>query len=355
MSNTTKTPQAPTNRRARTALAALCLTAVAASTLAGCSGGSDDESTIRVTGFSVLESANDNVFSAFQDTDAGTGVDFKPAYGASGEMSRGVEAGQAADEVHLSLEPDMQRLVDAGIVADDWKDNDTGGICTDSIVVMVVQPGNPKNISTWADLVKPGVSVVTPNPASSGSAKWNLLAAYGSVLAAGGSEDDAKAYLSDLFGNISSLPDSGRDATTAFEKSNGDVDVLLSYENEAILARQNGKDFDYVVPESSLLIQNPCAVTEDAPDVANDFLDFQKSEAGQEIYAATGFRPVVDLPDLNVEGANDPADPFPTPATLQTIDDDFGGWATANGTFFGDGTGDNPLGIVTEIQQSSGS
>ncbi len=131
--------------------------------------------------------------------------------------------------------------------------------------------------------------------------------------------------------------------------------MLLSYENEAILAKQNGQDIDYVVPDSTMLIQNPCAVTEDASDAAAaDFLEFQKSEEGQEIYASTGFRPVVDLGDLTVEGANDPADPFPTPATLLTIDDDFGGWGEANDKFFGDGEGDNPLGLITEIQQSSG-
>ncbi len=322
-------------------------------TLAGCSGDSDSKDNVTVVGYSVLESANENLFKAFEDTDAGEGVTFDgPSYGASGEQSRGVADGQDADLVHFSLEPDMTRLVDAGIVAEDWKDNDTKGICTQSVVVMVVQKGNPKGIQDWSDLVRDDVSVVTPNPASSGSAKWNLLAAYGDVIAGGGSEEDAAAYMTQLFDHVAALPDSGRDATTAFTSGTGDV--LLSYENEAILARQNGEDFDYVIPPTTLLIENPCAATEDAPEAASAFLDFQKSAEGQKLYAETGFRPLVDEGEIEVEGANDPADPFPVPTTMLTIDGDFDGWGSANSLYFGDGQDGNPLGILTDIQQSSG-
>ena len=325
--------------------------------LTACSSDSDGATpdsgeSIDLVGYSVLEQANDGVIKAFADTDAGKDVEFKTSYGASGDQSRAVEAGQKADEVHFSLEPDVTRLVKAGLVAEDWKDNDTKGICTDSIVVMVVRTGNPKGIDSWDDLAKDGVGIVTPNPASSGSAKWNLLAAYGSVLAGGGSDADAEKYMSDLFGNVAALPDSGRDATTAFTSGTGDV--LLSYENEAILARQSGTDFDYVVPESSILIENPCAVTEDASKAATDFLEFQKSEAGQEQYAATGYRPVIDGIDIDVTGANDESDPFPDPATLQTIDTDFEGWDVANDKFFGSGEDGDPLGIITKIQSEAG-
>lgn len=339
------------------AAAALSVGALALTACGGSDGGGSGSDNITVVGYSVLESANDNVFKAFQETDAGADATFDgPSYGASGEQSRGVADGQAADEVHFSLEPDMTRLVGEGIVADDWKDNDTNGICTQSVVVMVVAKGNPKNITGWDDLVSDDVSVVTPNPASSGSAKWNLLAAYGAVIANGGTEDDATAYMTELFDNhIATLPDSGRDATTAFTSGTGDV--LLSYENEAILARQNGEDFDYVIPDQTLLIENPCAVTEDAenPELANSFLDFQKSAEGQKLYAATGFRPLVDEGDLTVEGANDPSAPFPEPATLLTMDDDFGGWGEANDKYFADGTGDAPIGIIAQIQADSGS
>jgi sulfate/thiosulfate-binding protein len=338
----------------KTLKVAAALAAAGVLALTGCSSDSsgDGGTTINVVGYSVLEQANTNVIKAFNDTDAGKDVTIKGSYGASGDQSRAVVAGQDADEVHLSLEPDVTRLVDEGLVADDWKDNDTNGICTQSIVVMVVKSGNPDGIDSWDDLAKPGVGIVTPNPASSGSAKWNLLAAYGSVLAAGGSASDADAYMKQFFANVVALPDSGRDATTAFTSGTGDV--LLSYENEAILARQSGTDFDYVIPDSSLLIENPCAVTKDAPKAAQDFLDFQKSADGQKLYAETGYRPLVDVGDVEVEGANDSSDPFPDPATLQTIDKDFGGWGEANDKYFGDGEDGNPLGILTKIQAEAG-
>src|SRR5690349_13607122 len=195
------------------------LLAAGALALSACGGGSDASSpakTVNLYGYSVLEQANKGVIEAFQDTDAGKDVDFKESYGASGDQSRAVVAGAKADEVHLSLEPDVTRLVDEGLVADDWKDNDTKGICTSSVVVFVVQKGNPKGIESWDDLVQSGVGIVTPNPASSGSAKWNLLAAYGAALDEGGSDEAAQEYMTKFFGNVAALPDSGRDATTAF-------------------------------------------------------------------------------------------------------------------------------------------
>src|SRR4051794_9129883 len=318
----------------KTLKVAVALSAAGVLALTGCSSDSSGDSgdTVNVVGYSVLQQANEGVIGAFNDTDAGKDVDIKGSYGASGDQSRAVVAGQKADEVHLSLEPDVTRLVDAGIVADDWKDNPTKGICTTSVVVMVVKKGNPLGIKTWSDLVKPGVGIVTPNPASSGSAKWNLLAAYGSVLADGGSDSDAQAYMKKFFDNVAALPDSGRDATTAFTSGTGDV--LLSYENEAILARQSGQDFDYVVPDSTLLIENPCAVTKDASDAAQSFMDFQKSKDGQKLYAQTGYRPLGDVGDVQVEGANDPSNPFPEPQKLLTIDTDFNGWSDANSKFF---------------------
>ena len=329
-------------------LAALTAAAASVVALSGCSGSkADSANTINLVGYSVLQEANKGVIAAFQKTDAGKDVEFSQAYGASGDMSRGVESGQKADEVHLSLEPDVTRLVGDGIVDSSWKDNDTKGICTQSVVVMVVKKGNPKNITSWSDLTKPGIGIVTPNPASSGSAKWNLLAAYGSVLADGGSDADAQAYMKKFFGNVAALPDSGRDATTAFTSGTGDV--LLSYENEAILARQSGTDFDYVIPDSTLLIQNPCALTKDAPQAAKDFMDFQKSEEGQKLYAETGYRPLMDISGLSVDGANDPGNPFPAPKKLLTIDQDFGGWDSANTKFF-----DENDGILTKIQAAAG-
>jgi sulfate/thiosulfate-binding protein len=328
---------------------AAALSAAGALALSGCSGDSaaDTGDSVDVVGYSVLQQANEGVIDAFNDTDQGADVDVKGSYGASGDQSRAVVAGQDADEVHLSLEPDVTRLVDEGIVAEDWKDNATSGICTQSVVVMVVKTGNPEGIDSWDDLAKPGVGIVTPNPASSGSAKWNLLAAYGAVVADGGSAADADAYMKRFFANVVALPDSGRDATTAFTSGTGDV--LLSYENEAILARQSGTEFDYVIPDSTLLIENPCALTEDASDSAQAFLDFQTSADGQKLYAETGYRPLVDVGDVEVEGANDSSDPFPDPQTLLTIDDDFGGWDEANTKYF-----DENDGILTKIQAEAG-
>jgi sulfate transport system substrate-binding protein len=330
---------------------AIAGTVVGALALAGCGGGSsasDSKETVRLVGFSILEQANKQVIADFNKTSDGSGVDFQQSYGASGDQARAVIGGQDADIVHLSLEPDVQKLVDEKLVADDWKSTPSKGILTQSVVVIVVRKGNPKNIQGWDDLTKPGVKIITPNPASSGSAKWNILAAYGHVLADGGSASDAQAYLTKFFDNVEALPGSGRDATTAFQSGQGDV--LLSYENEAILARQSGADFDYVVPPETLLIQNPGAVTTDASPKAKKFLEYLTGKEAQTDYAEEGFRPLDDSIKVEVKGANDPADPFPAPAKkLLTIDGDFGGWSEANTKFF-----DENDGLVTKIQKETG-
>jgi len=323
--------------------------------LTGCSNSasSDDGETLNINAFSVMEAANEPVFADFEKTDAGKDVQFETSYGASGDQSRAVVAGAAADVVHYSLETDVTRLVGEGLVAENWKDNPTKGIATSSVVVFVVRKGNPENIQTWDDLVKPGVEIITPNPGSSGSARWNILAAWAHIAANGGSEADAKAFLTKLLGNTIALPGSGREATTAFTDGSGDV--LLSYENEAILAKQSGADVDYVLPPDTLLIENPAAVTVDADKTAQAFLDFMTSPDAQADYAQFGFRPVVDGVDIGeVEGANDPADPFPAPDKLFTVDGDFGGWGVAADKFFGDGEEGNPLGIITQLQQETG-
>ena len=245
----------------------------ACSTASGDSGA--DAETVNVNAFSVMEAANEPVFADFQATSEGEGVEFATSYGASGDQSRAVVAGADADVVHYSLETDVTRLVDEGLVAEDWKDNATKGIATSSVVVFVVRKGNPEGIETWDDLVKPGVEIITPNPGSSGSARWNILAAWAHITGNGGSEDDAKAFLTKLLNNTIALPGSGREATTAFTDGSGDV--LLSYENEAILAKQNGADVDYVLPPDTLLIENPAAVTTDADDTAKAFLEFMTS------------------------------------------------------------------------------
>ena len=339
----------------RNRVAAALAIATSAAVLSACGGSSDGSSAgskqLSIVGYSVPKSANGGVEKAFNATPAGKGVTWKESYGASGDQSRAVAAGLKADIVHFSLTPDVTRLVDAGLVAKNWDQNANKGIISTSVVAIVVRKGNPKHISSFADLAKSGIGIVTPNPGSSGSARWNILAAYQSVIAGGGSEADATAYLKKLFANVKALPGSGRDASTAFAGGTGDV--LLSYENEAIFSRASGEDVDYVVPtDNNLLIENPAAVTTKAPAAARAFLDFAISPKGQETYASFGFRPVSTVSGVKVgtvKGANDPADPFPKITDLFTIDKTFGGWDAVNAKFF-----DEKNGIITKIIANSG-
>lgn len=309
---------------------------LAACTSASSNGSDDGGKQLSIVGFAVPQAANEAIAAKFNKTEAGKGLTFSSSYGASGDQSRKVEAGADADYVHFSLEDDVTRLVDAGLVADDWNAGPNKGIVSDSVVVLVVPEGNPDDIQGWDDLTRDDVEIITPDPDSSGSARWNILGAYGHALAEGKSEDEAAAFLTDLFGNVTQWAGSGREATEAFDNKVGNV--LISYENEAILARQNGKAYDYIVPDNTLLIENPGAVLEDADPVAQDWLDFVLSKEGQTEFAKSGFRPVIEgVEGVEVEGADDPADPFPTPANLLTIADDFGGWSAVNEKFFAEG------------------
>ena len=339
---------------ARRVTGGVALAAGAVLALTGCVGGAaapeggTGATTLHLVGFAVPAEANKAIQAKWAETEDGRGVTWEQSYGASGDQSRAVVNGLKADYVNFSLEGDVNRLVEAGLVAEDWKSGPTKGIVSDSVVVLVVPEGNPKGIQGWDDLTKPGVKIVTPNPASSGSARWNILAAYHQTVKAGGSEADAKKYLTSFFGNVVALPGSGRDATNAFLQ--GTADVLISYENEAILARQSGEKFDYVIPDNTLLIENPGAILKDADPKAKSYLDFVLSPAGQEEFYKKGFRPVIDGVDAGeVEGALDPADPFPTPPGLFTIAEDLGGWKAVNAKFFEEETG-----IVPQIQKETG-
>lgn len=314
----------------------------------GPAGGDGEQVTLSIVGFAVPEEANKAIAEAWAETPEGEGVRFQTSYGASGDQSRAVVSGLEADYVHFSVESDVTRLVDEGLVAEEWKDGPTEGVVSSSIVVFAVREGNPEGIEDWDDLIRPGIEIVTPNPGSSGAARWNALAAYGQVIEAGGTEAEAEAYLEAFFANVVALPGSGRDATTAFLGGTGDV--LMAYENEAILARQNGEEFDYIIPETTLLIENPGAVLVDADPTAHEWLDFVLSAEGQRQFALKGFRPVIDGVDVGeVEGANDPADPFPAVTTLMTVAEDFESWEALSATFF-----DEEDGIVTRIIAESG-
>ncbi len=328
--------------RRRTVGAALLALALGVSAC-GTGGGAGGGTTLSLVGFAVPKAANNAIQKEWAKTPDGEGVTWQESYGASGDQSRAVAGGLDADYVHFSLEGDVTRLVDAGLVAPDWNAGPTKGIVSTSVVVIAVRKGNPKGITGWDDIVKPGIGIVTPNPGSSGSARWNILAAYGHAEATG---QDADAFITRFFTNVAALPGSGRDATTAFTGGTGDV--LLTYENEAILARQSGEDFDYILPETTLLIENPGAVLKNADPKAAKWLEFALGKTGQTEFAKTGFRPLAEGVTVEVPGANDPANPYPTPKKLQTIAADFGGWPAANKKFFGDD------GVITKIQKETG-
>lgn len=316
----------------------------------GSEGGGDGGGSISIVGFAVPEAANKAIAEAWGQTPEGEGVTFKTSYGASGDQSRAVVAGLEADYVHFSVSSDVTRLVDEGLVAETWDDGPTKGVVSTSVVVFAVRKGNPLGIEDWDDLTEDGVEIVTPNPASSGAARWNALAAWGQVIEAGGTEEEADAYVKDFFDHVVALPNSGRDATTAFLGGTGNV--LMAYENEAILARQNGEEFDYIIPETTILIENPGAILEDASAKAEPWLDFVLSGDGQTQFARSGFRPVEGIEGVEydeVEGANDPKDPFPEVTNLLTVADDFGSWDELSDRFF-----DEETGSITKVIADSG-
>ena len=345
--------------RVRTAVALAATTAL----LAGCSGGSSDSAgdgqTINLVGFAVPEAANKAIQAEFAKTPEGKDVEFSTSYGASGDQSRAVESGLKADYVHFSVGTDVDRLVKAGLVDPSWDKGNNKGIVSTSIVVLGVREGNPKKITGWDDLVKPGVEIVTANPASSGAARWNALAAWGHITQNGGTDAEATTFVDKLFKNVVSLTNSGRDATTSFLGGTGDV--LLAYENEAILAAQNGQGFEYVIPETTLKIENPGALLKKHTPAAEPWIRFVLSDEGQKQFALKGFRPLGDTPldDLgltasDIKGAQDPKDPFPEVEHLLTLDKDFGGWAGVKDKLFGDGKDGAPVGIVTKSIEKSG-
>jgi sulfate transport system substrate-binding protein len=332
-------------------LAAVVTAGVATAALAACSSsgatssGGSSASAVRIVGYSTPAPAYTALEAAFNKTSAGKGVKFSSSYDSSGTQSKLVAAGHPADYVTFSTEPDMTRLVPQ-FVSPSWNKNATKGIVTKSVVVLVVRKGNPKHITSWSDLIKPGVKIVTPDPASSGSAKWNLLAAYEQVLQNGGTTAQANQYVAKFFKNVVSKPSSGSDAMSTFVQGTGDV--LLSYEDEAIRARAEGDKVDYIVPQQDLQIENPAAVTKTAPKAAQNFLNFVLSKQGQQVFASQGFRPAVPGTKIpTVKGANDPSNPFPTPAKLETIAQ-MGGWAKVDPKFFGDTTG-----IITKIEAAN--
>ncbi len=344
-----------TRRRSVTVgLTAALFTMLIALVVAGC-GGSDSSSSssgssssggakLDVVGYSTPESVyTDSIEPAFEKTPEGEGDSFSNSFGASGDQSRAVVAGQPASVVHFAQAGDMERLVEEGeIVSKDWDKQPYGGIAQDSVVVITVRKGNPKGIHSLDDVLTKDVDVVTPNPFSSGAARWNIMAVYGTEINEGKSPDEALAAVKTLLEKTVAQPGSARDALAAFTQGEGDV--LLGYENEAIKAVNEGEDVEYIVPPSTILIETPIAVTAKAPEpAAEEFLKFIWSDEGQNIWAENGYRPV--NPKL-VDHKQ-----FPTPKDLFKISQ-FGGWGKVNDEFFDDETGsvakiEGELGVST--------
>jgi sulfate/thiosulfate transport system substrate-binding protein len=321
--------------------------------LAGCGGASDVRGatsaeaaggggeSVSLVAYSTPQVVYEEIIPAFKKTPAGRRVEFRTSFGASGDQSRSVEAGLEADVTTFSVEPDMTRLVDAGIVSPDWNAGPNRGLVTTSVVSFVVRRGNPKNIRTWADLLRPGIQVLTPNPFTSGAAKWNLLAAYGQASDGGRNPQRGLEYVRKLITEHVRVQDkSGREALQSFTSGNGDV--LLSYEYEATTARRKGAEVDYVLPDDTIEIDIDIATTSEASPTAKAFLDYVLSAPAQERFAAWGYRPV------NQEVLARHRERFPDPPGLFTIDD-LGGWKKVNEELF-----DPTEGSIAEIEEDAG-
>jgi sulfate/thiosulfate-binding protein len=284
---------------------------------------------LNLVAYSTPREAYGKLIPLFQKTPAGEDVDFTQSYGSSGEQTRAVKAGLETDVVALSLAPDVDELVAAGIVDAKWKNQSYKGMVTNSVVVFVVRDGNPKRIKSWNDLLRPDVDVVTPNPFTSGGARWNIMAAYGAWRKVGKTDKQAQANLLKLFRNVIVQDTSARASLNTFNSGKGDV--LLAYENEALFARTQGLDLQFVIPKATILIENPIAVTKSSPDkaAANAFLRFLRTPAAQQVFADNGYRPVVK----SVENKN--RSKFPVRPGLFTIDQlGLGGWAKVQKRFF---------------------
>jgi sulfate/thiosulfate transport system substrate-binding protein len=295
---------------------------------------------LSLVAYSTPREAYGKLMPAFQRTAAGKGVSFSQSFGASGEQSRAVAAGLAADVVAFSLAPDITSLVQKGLVSKSWDKNRWHGMVTRSVVVFVLRDGNPKHIRTWDDLLKPGVQVVTPNPFTSGGARWNVMAGYGAELRAGKTPKQAIAYLQKLFKHVVAQPSSAREALQTFLAGRGDV--MLAYENEAILAQHSGQPVQFLIPKATILIESPIAVTTKSSHKAqaNAFVDFLHTLPAQKIFADNGYRPL--LPAAAKGHA------FPTRPQLFTIKY-VGGWPKVQKTFF-----DPKTGVMAKIEGSLG-
>ncbi len=320
----------------RIALLALAATALAVPSALG------DGGHVSLVGYSTPNIAFSKLIPAFQATAAGKGVSFDQSYGAAESQVKAIEAGLPADIVDMSLEQNVDDLVNAGLVDKGWANNAYHGIVTRSVVVFVLRNGNPKHIRTWDDLVKPGVQVVAANPFLSGGARWNVLAAYGSQLREHKKPGAAINYLVQLYHNVVSQDSSARNALNTFLSGKGDV--LLTYENEAKLAQQQGKPVYYLIPKATISIENPLAIMKKSQGnaAAQAFYKYLFTPQAQTIWAQNGYRPVDHSVWLKFKTQ------YPLRPQLFTIKY-LGGWAKVTPEFF-----DPQNGIMARIERGLG-
>jgi sulfate transport system substrate-binding protein len=318
----------------------ISLTLLLALVFPALAAGAARDTKLALVAYSTPKDAYAQLIPAFQKTPAGKGVSFSQSYGASGDQSRAVAAGLPADIVALSLAPDITSLVQKHLVAQSWNKDKFNGIVTRSVVVFVVRDGNPKHIKTWTDLVKPGVQIVTPNPFTSGGARWNVMAAYGGMLRAGKTPKQAQTYLAQMWKHVVAAPSSAREGLQTFLAGRGDV--FLAYENEAIFAQKHNQPVQFVIPKATILIENPIAVTSNSQhkQEAQGFINFLRTKPAQRIFAENGYRPLIKGVSQGLS--------FPVRPQLFTIKY-VGGWNAVEKKFFDPNTG-----IMAKVIGSSG-
>jgi sulfate/thiosulfate-binding protein len=266
-------------------------------------------------------------------------VIFQESYGGSTTQMQNVINGFEADVVALSLAPDVEAIVDAGLIEHDYTAAPDNGMVSTSLVVFDVRPGNPLNIRDFDDLAKPGVEILTPDPASSGGARWNIVAAYGASMRgyAGGNKGDTSAaqnLLEGIFSNVTVMDKTARDSIKNFESGNGDI--AITYENEILTAQDAGLEDEMVIPPSTVLIENPVAVVDEyadkhcVRDVAEAFVDFLHTPEAKELYTTVGF-----LRPTDKRAAQKGGEGFPPVKDLWTVDE-IGGWDKINEDVFGE-------------------
>lgn len=343
-------------RRGLVSVAAACLFAAVVA-LAGCGGqggsGAQGGKTVTLilgaytTPRELYGKAVIPAFKKYWKDKTGQDVEFQDSYQGSGAQARAIVGGFEADIAALSLEADIETIAKAGLIKHDWKTVPHGGMVTRSIVVIAVRKGNPKNIQDWADLTQPGLNVLTPDPKTSGGAMWNINALYGAALRgyAGTPKDDpaaAAGFLKSVFKNVSIMDKGARESITTFEKGVGDA--AITYENEVLVGRQSGQDYDYVVPKSTILIENPMAIIDanvekhGTREVAEAFLQFLTTREMQLELPKYGLRPVDDAV------AGETATQFPAVTDLWKVDY-LGGWGKVTTDIYG------PQGIFTKVSE----